>query len=105
MEMRNEVQKSAECLLHNNDKQTNTVAGLGPLHYRFGSHGRNVVKQVLILLKDGPKFCWHSQRYPDVRYVRQKGFHALLPLFGRPLSATRAEPRFARVKHKLRFCL
>jgi len=59
----------------------------------------------LIMLKHRPKFCRPRQRYANVRYVRQRGLHMLLPLFGCPLSATRAEPRFARVKHELRFCL
>src|SRR5438309_6936185 len=105
MEMRNEVQKSAVCLLHNNDQQTNTVASFGPLHDSFGAHSRNVMEQMPILLKQRAKFCWDRQRYTDVKYVRQKGFHVLLPVFGCSLSAARAEPRFARMKNELRFCL
>src|ERR1700731_1996580 len=100
--MRNEVQKSAECLLNNKDQQTHAVPSLRPLYYCFRSHGRDTVKEVSVLLQKRSEFHRHCQRYANERDVRKDCLQVLLPRFCCPLSTACTESRLAGMEHKLR---
>src|SRR5215472_14304951 len=100
--MGNKVEKSAECLLDDKDKQAHSIPSLRPLDYGLRSHGRNAMKEVSVLLKNGPEFHRHCQRYAYVRYVRKDCLQVLLPRFCGPLSTARPEPRLAGMENQLR---
>src|SRR5215470_12594819 len=92
--MGNEVEKTAECLQDNKHKQAHAIPSLRPLHYCFRSHGRNTMKEMPVLLKNGPKFHWHCERDANVRDIGEDRLQVLLPCFRGPLSAARTESRF-----------
>src|ERR1039457_1185712 len=54
MEMRIEIQTTAEGMLHHHNQHPNTISGFHPLLYHRGSERRHIMEQMAVLLKDWP---------------------------------------------------
>ncbi|HEY1657348.1 MAG TPA: hypothetical protein VGG14_03310 [Candidatus Sulfotelmatobacter sp.] len=71
--MGNESEESTKRLLNNDNEQTYSPPSLRPLHDRLRAHSWDTMKQMPVLLKDGPKFHRDGQGDSDVGDVRQNG--------------------------------
>ena len=74
MQVRNEIEKTAEGLLYDNYNQAHAIASLCPLLHGLCSHCWNVVQDVAVLLQYGPKFHWQRECDSHIGDVRKDGF-------------------------------
>jgi hypothetical protein len=77
-------------VLYDKDQYASAVLGVHPLLYHLGSKRRQVMQQVTVLLKDGPKILWHGKANADVPNIRKQGSHHFLPQERGAIAAARA---------------
>src|ERR1039457_3254185 len=73
MEMRIEIQTTAEGMLHHHNQHANTISGFHPLLYHRGSERRHIMEQMAVLLKDWPESIWHSEHDACIWDVGESG--------------------------------
>src|ERR1039458_10758167 len=73
MEMRIEIQTTAEGMLHHHNQHPNTISGFHPLLYHRGSERRHIMEQMAVLLKDWPENIWHSEHDACIWDVGESG--------------------------------
>src|SRR5207237_7804885 len=78
VEMAIEIEVSAEGVWHHHNQQPNTIFGFHQLRDDCGSQRRQVVKQMVVLLKYGPENARHRKNKTGIRNIGKSS--PLLPL-------------------------